>query len=112
MIAVPPALFPGGGQGRVAERVRQAVDHFLGTDLPETALLHVPVFEQANGVARTGLCPMLGDQAVQQAASIGAVDTLKDHRVRVYALAHLGLGHEDEGHAAGHAGGEIIAHRA
>ena len=64
MAAAPPALFPGGGQRRVAERLFQVFEHLLGADLPEAALLHVPVLKQAAGGAGVGLLVMPGDPAV------------------------------------------------
>ena len=54
---------------------------------------------------------VLLDQGPALVFPIGAGDPLPDHGVGVDAALEGGVGVVDEGHAAGHAGREIVAHR-
>ena len=95
----------------IRQRMVEAAHHLLGADLPEPRQRRVPVAQQVAGQGRAGLPVMLLDQAAQDTLPVGAGDTAGDHAVGVEPGVEPAVRVVDEGHAAGHAGREVEAHR-
>ena len=106
---------PGSGPQRLGlhpYRHLQPVEHLLGHDLPEVGLLAVELAQDALGERALGGGVMLGDQGAELGDVVGHLDALEDHHVGVDAALELIARVPDIGHAAAHAGGEVVADRA
>src|SRR5260370_147837 len=98
--------------GLERERLGQARQHLLRHNLPEAPHLAVPIDQQLLREARLCLAGVLFDEILELALPVRRSEALPHHRLAVDARGKLVLRVVDEGHAAGHAGGEIVADRA
>src|SRR5690606_13795882 len=96
--------------GFVGQRVGQAADHFLRADLPEAAAGVSPVVEHVLRPAGAGLGCVLFDGGFEHGVPVGGGGAQVHHRFVVHAVVEVIEAVVHEGHAAGHACGEVVPH--
>src|SRR3546814_437226 len=82
------------------------------SDLPEAATHAIPVGNDGGGPFAVGLARMLLHQCLADILPMGGGKALPDDAVRIGATLEIAVRIIDEGHAAGHARAEIVAHPA
>ena len=90
----------------------QARNHFLRADLPEALPHPVPVAHHVFRPGRTGQPPVGIHEPLQLLFPVRRPDADGDNRIPVQAVDEILVFIQDECHAAGHSGCEVVANRA
>src|SRR3546814_15505764 len=80
--------------------------------LPEAATHAIPVGNDGGGPFAVGLARMLLHQCLADILPMGGGKALPDDAVRIGSTLEIAVRIIDEGHAAGHARAELVAHPA